>query len=143
MVTMKQRNKSKQPEPDGPVPSERHARHRVCDILWAPGSLPRDLDDWLHSESELLAERERPAGPGKQTRAAGDGGTRECARFNKTLFPRWKQTLGKRPPITRAGVPVLMMFGPSWPSSGPAGLPPPAGAQTGASHHHQPMCRAK
>lgn len=74
MVTMKQQTKRKQSEPDGPVPSERHARRRVCEILWAPGSLPRGLDDWLHSKSELLAERERPAGLGKQTRAAGDGG---------------------------------------------------------------------
>ncbi len=74
MVTMKQRTKHKQSEPDGPAPSERHARRRVCDILWAPGSLPRDLDDWLHSESELLAERERPAGPGKQAGAVGERG---------------------------------------------------------------------
>jgi len=74
MVTMKQRNKSKQPEPDGPAPSEKHTRRRVCEILWASGRLPRDLDDWLHPERELLVKPGRPAGLGKQAGAVGERG---------------------------------------------------------------------
>jgi|GEM_PF-477352 len=62
----------KQPQKD-PAPSQRHARRRADGTARAPGSLPRNLNDWLHAERELPVEQERPAGPGQQARAVGGG----------------------------------------------------------------------
>jgi len=57
MVTIKQRNKRNQLEPDDPAPSEKHARQRAAEILRASGRLPRDLDDWLHTERDPETSR--------------------------------------------------------------------------------------
>lgn len=55
-------NQRAKPEPDPPASFEKHARRRADEILRAPGSLPRDLDEWLRTEHELLAELKGPAG---------------------------------------------------------------------------------
>jgi len=62
----------RQPQKD-PAPSKGHTRRRADGIVRAPGSLPRNLDDWLHAERELPVEQERPAEPGQQAGAVGGG----------------------------------------------------------------------
>jgi len=57
----------RQPQKDS-APSEKHARRRACEILWAPGSLPRDLDEWLHTERELLAGKNFRLAPANRTK---------------------------------------------------------------------------
>jgi hypothetical protein len=51
---MNKPDQSQKPEPDSSVSTERHSRRRADEPLRMPGHLPRDLDEWLRSESKLL-----------------------------------------------------------------------------------------
>ncbi|MGA3265958.1 MAG: hypothetical protein ABSE16_03950 [Verrucomicrobiota bacterium] len=62
-------NKHKKPEPDDPAHSGKNASLHADEIPWAPGSLPRDLDDWL--QTERLTEKARPIGSNEQPGATG------------------------------------------------------------------------